>query len=438
VKVLHTIPTFAPALRWGGPILALVGLAQEQARQGHQVTVLTTDLDVDGRLDVPLCQPVTMDGVEVWYCRAAMAGHLDFSSFTSRFLRERIHTFDIVHVHSVFSWTPTITAFWALRRDVPYILRPAGALGSICLAKSYEKPLKSSISRAKKRVYFKTLARMVLERASALHFCTEQEKQEASTLGLRAPQVVVPLGVSLAPGDIKESDPGLRERFSVLRNRPIVLYLSRLDPIKGLDLLIEALGSLAKRGYEFGFVVAGDGPEAYRRQVVSFIDRHGIAPFTFFLGPIFGDVKQEILREADLFALTSYHENFGIAVLEAMNAGLPVVISNNVAIHREITRAGAGLSTGLIQDEIASALKQLLDSNALRNQMGSRGRELVAERFAWPRAVQALSEVYQQVISAGNPGRGHSSKHSVDLASFVEANEPTGRASQAATREKSW
>lgn len=399
MRILHAIPHFAPAWRWGGPVTALVELAQEQARQGHEVTVLSTDLDVDGKLHVPLRCAVPMHGVQVWYCPANEKG-FDFSLYASRFLRERAHTFDIIHIHTVFSWIPTMAAIWALRRRIPYLILPQGALSPICLAKPYEKLFSSIRSRAKKWVYFKTLSRIVLDRASAIQFCCEQERENARPLALKPPTVVVPLGVASAPANIRSSDTGLRERFPLLRNKAIILYLSRLDPIKGLDLLIAALGSLKKSGYEFGFVVAGDGPEPYRREIQSLVNHHGVAQCTFFLGPIFDDLKLQVLNEADLFALTSRHENLGVAVLEAMRAGLPVVVSKSVGIHREITQWGAGISTGLAPDEIASALKQLLESALLRHDMGRRGQRLVLERFAWPRVVERLADAYEQMIKA--------------------------------------
>ena len=405
MKILHTIPAFAPALGWGGPVTALLELSHEQARQGHRVTVLTTNRDVDGKLDVPVRRPVTMQGVEVWYCPVYAAGvsrHFDFSPETSSFLRARAHTFDVIHIHSVFSWTPTISAFWALRRRVPYMVLPQGALSPVCLAKPYEKLFNSLRSRAKKWVYFKTLSRIVLDRASALQFCCEQERENARPLKLKAPTFVIPLGVAPVPAQIGASGAGLRERFPLLRNRPIILYLSRLDPIKGLDLLITALGSLKKSGYEFGFVVAGGGSDAYEREIHSLVNHHDIAQCTFFLGPIFDELKLQVLREADLFTLTSRHENFGLAVLEALRAGLPAVVSENVGVHREISQWGAGISTGLAPDEIASALKRLLESESLRQEMGLRGQQLVNARFAWPQVVETLSDVYKRLIEREN------------------------------------
>lgn len=398
MKILHVIPSFAPAWRFGGPIHALYELTREQVRQGHRVTVFTTDVDVDGRLDVPLMRAVDMDGVEVWYFPIRTPWRLSFSPEMGRALRRRVAEFDIVHVHSVFSWPPTVAAFWALRKRVPYIVRPAGSLDPICIAKAYDTPLESMRSRAKKWVYFRTFARIELDRASAIHFTTEAERDAARALGLRAPTIVVPLGAKVDPETEAESGSSLCEHLRAANGRKLVLYLSRLDPIKGLELLIAAMGSLARRRDDIALAIAGGGPEAYRRKLEDLVREQGIEARTSFLGPVFGAAKWQLMREAKVFVLPSRHENFGVAVAEAMASGLPVVVSNEVNIHREISRAGAGIVTGFSPDEIAAAIERICDDSALARQMGERGRELVRDQFSWPQAVANLSRAYEQLI----------------------------------------
>jgi glycosyltransferase involved in cell wall biosynthesis len=408
VKILHVIPTFAPAWRWGGPVHAAVELTREQAKQGQQVTVHTTNADVDGVVDVPLNQPVAMNGVEIWYSPVRDPTGLGFSPALSRSLRAQVGQFDIIHIHTLFSWPPTVAAFRAKRTGVPYIVRPAGSLDPVCLAKMYDTRLKSLLSRAKKWLYFRTLSRLVLDRAAAIHFTTEEERDAARPLGLTVPAVVVPLGVRCPPPPtIPQAT--LRQREPSIGNRKTILYLSRLDPIKGLDQLIDALGLLSREREDFVLLVVGDGPEAYRQKLQSLLDGNGIRSRAVFLGPVYGDAKWQVMREADLFALTSHHENFGVAVVEAMAAGLPVVISKHTNIHSEIERSGAGLVTSLAPDEIAAALRQLLDNAELRLQMGRRAQQLASESFSWRKVVEDLTEIYRKIIES------HLRKESVGL-----------------------
>src|SRR5215469_8610657 len=139
MQILHVIPNFAPAWRLGGPIHAAVELTQEQAQQGHQVTVITTNGDIDGVVDVPLKRPVAMGNVSVWYLPFLGSNRFAVSPAMSRVLREQVSRFEIVHIHTLFSWASTVGAFWAHRRRVPYIIRPAGELDPISLAKPYDR-----------------------------------------------------------------------------------------------------------------------------------------------------------------------------------------------------------------------------------------------------------------------------------------------------------
>src|SRR5207248_1587278 len=123
-----------------------------------------------------------------------------------------------------------------------------------------------------------------------------------------------------------------------------------------LDLLIDALGILAPHRDDFSLVIAGDGPSAYRTSLVDAIDRRGLSARTVFLGPVGDADKWRLFAEADVFALTSRHENFGLAAAEAMAAGLPIVISDHVNIAPETAKARAAVVTSLEPARVAAAL----------------------------------------------------------------------------------
>jgi glycosyltransferase involved in cell wall biosynthesis len=399
VKILHVIPSFAPAFRYGGPIHAAFELTREQAKAGNEISVFTTNVDVDGDLQVSLGRPVRSDQVEVWYWPVERPRGVTFSRALGGALRDQVSRFDIVHIHSIFNWPTTIAAYWARSKRVPYIIRPAGSLDPISLAKSYDKTLISLKSRAKKWLYFRTPARIELDSAAAIHFTTEAERTAALPLKLRAPSLVVPLGVSPMYEPDESPEETLRARYRELRGRKIILFLSRLNPVKGLEILISALGLLAPQRDDFALVVAGDGPKAYREELTNLVERNGLGGRAVFLGPVFGRLKWRILAESDIFVLNSYHENFGLAVAEALAAGLPVVISRHVNLEGEIRSAQAGFVVGLSRLEVSRAIEMLLDSEPLRHDMGNRGRALASQRFAWPSVVQSLNSAYLQITN---------------------------------------
>jgi len=402
MKILHVIPSFAPAWRYGGPIYAAQALTRELARQGHEVVVMTTNIDGPNVLDVPLGRPVLMDDVKVWYFPVERPRWWCFSRPLGRALQAQVKHFDLVDIHSIFLWPTTVAAFLCQRWGVPYVIKPSGALDPTCLNKSYDKKWVSLSSRAKKWFYFKTLGKVDLGRASAVHFMSQDEMEAARPLRLRPPGFVVPLGVECGQLEEESTSLRLRERYPQLDGKKVVLFLSRLDPIKGLDLLIPALGDLALRRSDFVFALAGSGNSAYEAHVAALVKRHGIRDRTVFLGFVQGEVKRSLLREADLFVLSSYHESFSIAIVEAMAAGLPVIVSDQASIWREVSRAGAGLVAGLEPKEIAAAVDLLLEDDNLRKEMGRKGARLVSEQFGLAKVVKDLVQVYGQIIE-GKP-----------------------------------
>src|SRR5262245_5499659 len=195
MKVLHIIPSFAPAWRYGGPIVAADGLTRTLAKLGHEVTVFTTNIDGDSILDVPTTHPVNRDGVRVWYFPVEHPRWYCFSRQLAQAMRDRVSDFEIAHIHSLFLWPTTIASFWCRKRRVPYVVRPAGLLDPVCIRKTYEGRSSSVLSRLKKSLYLATLGRVELGHASAIHFTSDAEMREATVPHIRTRRLIVPLGV---------------------------------------------------------------------------------------------------------------------------------------------------------------------------------------------------------------------------------------------------
>ena len=398
MRVLHIIPNFAPAWRYGGPVVAADGLTRTLAKLGHEVTVFTTNIDGDGVLDVPTARPVNRDGVRVWYFPVQHLRWYCFSWQLADALRHCVSDFDIAHIHMLFLWPTTVASFWCRKRRVPYIVHAAGLLDPACIRKTYERRSVSVSSRLKKNLYLATLGRVELGHASAIHFTSETERQEAILPRSRTRRLVVPLGVD----SFKDSDTDwnlVRGKFPQLCDRKIVLFMSRLDPKKGIILLMRAVGELLKRRDDFVIAVAGQGICGYELELRRLSAELGIERQIVFTGTVTGQMKQSLLQCAKLFVLPSYHENFGVAAVEAMAAGLPIIISNRVNIHGEVARAGAGLVVGLDSNELVDAIGVLLDDEAKRRSMGQSGQRLVESSFRWDKVAAMTMSMYESVIA---------------------------------------
>jgi glycosyltransferase involved in cell wall biosynthesis len=258
------------------------------------------------------------------------------------------------------------------------VLRPAGMLGAWSLRQR----------SWRKRLYLRLVEGSHLRNAAAIHATSDAEASDLETLGYGARTHMIPLGtVATARGARREDVGPLR-----------LLFLSRLHPVKGLPLLFDALAVLPAEVGPVQLLVAGDGEAGYRRQLEALSEGAGVAGKVRFVGWVDGEQKRRLLEEADVFVLPSLHENFGVAVAEALAAGLPVIVSDQVGIAAEVEGAGAGLVVPCDAARLARAIASLAGDPALRTAMGRRAAALAAERFSWDRTAARLVELYGELV----------------------------------------
>ncbi|MDP9190985.1 MAG: glycosyltransferase [Acidobacteriota bacterium] len=371
MRILHVVPTYLPARRYGGPIVAVHGLCKALAARGHEVDVFTTNVDGGETLDVPESIPVDVDGVRVRYFPSPFR-RLYWSPAMRRALHAEVGTYDVVHIHAVYLWTGIAAARAARKAGVPYTISPRGMLVPELIRRK---------SRIVKTLWLQCVERRGFANAAAIHFTSALEEQEAARIGLPLPApFIVPNGIDIEP------------RPAVPRDDVTLLFLGRVSWKKGLDRVIAALPSLPLHSSSnVRFKIAGNDDEELTPRLRELARHHGVADRVDFLGPVYGAAKNELLARATLFVLLSTSENFGNAVLEALAMETPVVLSRDVGLAEEVVRAGAGI-IGL--EDVAN----LLRDRARREQMGRNGRLLVESRFAWARVAQEMEEAYGRIV----------------------------------------
>lgn len=386
MRILHVIPSVAP--RYGGPSKAVVEMCRELVRRGERAEIYTTNIDVDGCLDVPLERAVEADGVRITYFPIEALSLYKISRPLAGALRSSIPDFDVVHVHSLYQFPSTVAAHYCRRYGVPYIVLPHGTLD----------PFLYRRHRMRKWLYETVWERRNLAAAAAVHFTAEEEMELASSLGLRFRGVVVPLGVDLEKPPPSASR--LADLWTETAGKRVILFLGRINFKKGLDILARAFGAIARNRNDVHLLLAGPDSEGYGSQVRLWLKEEGVLHKATFAGMLVGERKGVALAGSAMFVLPSYTENFGIAVVEAMAAGLPVVISNRVNIWREVSRGGAGIIVDPEAHATADAINLLLDDHATAARMGERGSRVAREHFTWDAAGAKLVDLYRQIVSA--------------------------------------
>ena len=390
MKVLHVVPSLSYKL--GGPTEAALNFVRHLIDLGIDTEIATTNDDVDGLLEVPLNQRSTYAGVPVWFFpRLARLKAYMPSLSLSRWLIQHIKDYDLIHNHYLFCCAPTVASLVAGQRGVPYVNRSIGQLT----------PWALSQSATKKQIYGALIERPLLNRASAIHCTTDDEAQDVGNYGVKTSKLVIPLGVN-PPTPIPEARTRLRQRYSLDPEVLIVVFLSRLHEKKRPDFLLEIFANLDRGDQPRHLLMAGTGEQSYCDYLRIQVQRLGLADQVTFTGFVSGFDKDLLLQGADMFTLPSYSENFGIAVVEALAAGLPVVITPDVQIAPDIKAAKAGL---VVQGDLNSwvkALNALLEPTAMRADFGKNGKQLAGEKFSWPSIARQLAQSYQEILS-GKP-----------------------------------
>ncbi|NCR07321.1 MAG: glycosyltransferase [Microcystis aeruginosa LG13-11] len=385
MKILQIVPSIS--LVYGGPSQMVLGLSAALAQLGQEVTIITTDSNGDtgqAPLDVPLGVPVSQNGYQIYYFPCSPFRRYKFSLDLFTWLANRAKDYDIAHIHALFSPVSSISAFIARYRQLPYILRPLGTLDPADLQKK----------RQLKQIYANFLEKPNLAAAAAVHFTSQQECQTAERFNIKTKDIVIPLGVDFF------NPQALSVGFDLPQNKPIILYMSRLDPKKGLDLLLPSLERLLEKGLDFHFVLAGGNPQDrdYENRIKNQIERSILGKNTTITGFVTGEVKNSLLARADLFVLPSYYENFGIAVAEAMAAGIPVVISDQVDLHPAVAAAAAGWVTACQLEDLTNTLATAITNPEIRQQRGKNAKDLVFNQYSWSAIADQLLTVYQNLV----------------------------------------
>lgn len=356
MKILQVIPTLNPEA--GGPVEGLIQQGIEMSRLGHAVQTLCLDKP-GSEIDIRVASEV------VYQIGPAYLGY-GFAIRLEPWLREHGHKFDVIIVHGLWMYHGLCVAKVARSLGIPYVVFLHGMLDP-WFKRRY--PLK----HLKKWLYWPWAEYRTLRDAKFVLFTTAEEQilAKQSFWLYKANERLVGYGIKpreITPGGARDL---FLAKFPQLAGKRNLLYLSRIHPKKGCDLLIESFAKIADQDPELHLVLAGPGDDHWIRQLKSNADRLGIRHRVTFTGMIKGDLKWGAYDAAEVFVLPSHQENFGIVVAEALASGLPVLTTHQVNIWREIEDASAGIIHADTQEGVDQLLSEWLvmrveDKNAMR------------------------------------------------------------------------
>lgn len=393
MKVLHVIPAISP--RYGGPSQAVYDMCWSLHLAGCQVQIATTDADGEGRLEVQLGKLHSYQNVPTIFFERQWSEAFKYSHSLAQWLSNNVTEFDVVHIHAVFSHACLAAARACRRNGIPYIVRTIGNLDPWSLGQK----------NIRKKIFWQLFAKRMMQEAAAIHYTTRDEQRLAETaLGLKR-GVVIPLGIDDKYLESSNGENAFIKKYPELQGSPYLLSLSRLHPKKNIEALIEAFLKLSQES-EFKtwkLVIAGDGDTSYLNELKELVKLHEGIDKVLFVGWLKGDEKLGALRGAELYALPSHQENFGLSVVEAMACGTPVLISEQVNLAADVAQSGAGWVTTLAMDSLSSSLREAMIDKIERDKRGAAARQLVQTQFTWPVVTEKLMTLYRNLTTDSVP-----------------------------------
>ncbi len=387
MRVLHVIPGVAP--RYGGPSTAIWPMVRALNRiSGITAEIATTDADGPGcRIDTA---GLPRDVVTHLFVRD-FSEQWKYSARLGSWLKSEGKQYDLFHVHALWTYATRAACAAGRRHGVPVILRPCGMLSTYTWGRT----------PWKKQLYWRLVEQRNFDSVTCFHVTSAAEAEEVRALQRHSARIaIIPQGVDGGAWETPVRPQVLRQRCGERAgNRPIILFLSRLHPKKGIiDYLLPALAQLKQDAF---LAIAGGADEhvpSYEAEVRTAVERLGLAERVAILGAVSAEERWALFDGAALFVLPSLSENFGIVVTEAMARGVPVVVSSEVQASTHVSEAAGGIVAPLQVAAVSGALAELLADPAARAAMGERGRDYVRGHLRWDGIAARIAEMYQECL----------------------------------------
>lgn len=378
-------------LEEGGVVRAVLDMGALQAGGSREVTLLTHDAP-----DAPEAWKAGEPGTPMLEITPAPERPLGlFSKAQLRVLEPIIKNADVLHLHACWTNANNQLARMASRLGVPYVLSMHGMLDDWCMAQK----------APKKKLYLAITGRRTLEEAAFVHSTAEAELSQSKKWFPKGRGRIVPLVFDLEPY-ANLPGPGLADDHfgpdgtgDIDSDKPVVLFLSRVHPKKGLEHLIGATALLKERGSPCRTLIAGTGDDEYLDRMRALASERGVGDDVRFLGMVTGELKTSLYERADVFALPTSQENWGFVLTEALACRTPLVTTKAVDIWPELEESGGSLLAEQSESAFADAIKTLLDDDARRESMGASGRQWILDTLDPAAVADRYEQMYADAIA---------------------------------------
>jgi glycosyltransferase involved in cell wall biosynthesis len=393
LRILLITNTFPPR-RFGGITGVTYTVATKLAQRGHHVTVYTTDAGNSKYARLKTGPETTIDGLRVRYFRnISNLFAFEYRAFTPIgcfwALKSEINSFDIVHIHDYRSLFNIVGWYFARTRGIPYVLQAHGSLPKV-------------LEQQKSPLFFikyisdTLINERIIRDASKTIALTQSEALACENAGADKRNIeVIPNGLDLSQYDKLPARGKFRERHGIESRERIILFLARINKIKGLELLLDAFCGLEKELDDVRLIIAGPD-DGYLGQLKEDIRRLGISDKVLLTGPLYKKAKLEAYVDADVYVLPSSYDTFPLTLIEACACGAPAIVTNRCGVAEAIREVGYVVDYDA--NQLQSAIYNVVTNAALREKMGRSGASMVRERYNIEKIIDDLEKLYRECV----------------------------------------
>ncbi len=386
---MHIVPYFYPAWSYGGTPRVVYELSRHLVQLGHEVLVFTTDvLDQNGRIKE---FKKNIEGIKVFYF-PNISNRLAFKNklFYSPQLRKHLNMLNpipqIIHLHEYRTFLNITSFFYAKKKNIPYVLSAHGSLPSQ-LGKTFAK-----------NIFDILIGKNILKTASSVIALSALEKEQYLSYGIKAEKIsVLYNGINLESFSSLPPPGSFKKKYE-FNDKKIILFLGRLNRIKGLDFLVESFALLSQEHKNALLLIAGED-DGYKGELMRIVNGLKLQDRVLFLGLLKGEEKLAALRDANFLVYPSRYEIFGLVPLEAIMCGTPVILSRACGCAQILEDTGAAITVSYGDTQsLAVSMEKLLESDQKGISMVEKGQAFIRDRLSWDHISKRTFSIYESIM----------------------------------------